>query len=285
LIQHILNIKSFFEQFFDSFISFLKVILFSKFIVSKKKSLQNKSCVILGNGPSLNDSMRDHADFIAKSEVFCVNLFATSEYYIKLKPNNYLLLDEAFLDPNHPRACLAIKHLVADTAWPVNLFAPFKFQKSEYFRNCLSKNPNLKPIYFNYVIFEGFDWLRFMIYKYNLGMPQCQNVLVALLLQCINLGYKNIYLLGADHTWHETLRLDENNKLYLNDTHFYGARSIDVSERVLENNSYMALQFLSLHKAFKGYEVIARYAKYCGAKVYNASKRSYIDVFEKIKLE
>ena len=57
-----------------------------------------------------------------------------------------------------------------------------------------------------------------------------------------------------------------------------------MSFEVSENESYMAKQFLSLHKAFKGYEVLARYAKFRGVKVLNASKRSYIDVFEKIKL-
>lgn len=240
--------------------------------------------MILGNGPSLNDSLANHLDFIKQSDIFCVNLFAISPFYTQLKPNNYLLLDDAFLDINHERASLAIKHLVADTTWAVNLYVPYKFKKSHYFIENISKNSNLKPFYFNYVIFEGYDWLRFWIYKQELAMPQCQNVLVALLFRCINLGYEQIYLLGADHTWHETLRLNQDNKLILTDTHFYGQKDYDVGSTMPQNKSYLAAQFLSLHKAFKGYEVLARYAKHQKTKIINASERSYVDVFEKIKL-
>jgi hypothetical protein len=283
LIQQILNIQRILGQTFISIFSILKLIVWSKFRI-EQPSIQSDNCVILGNGPSLNDSMENHYDFIIQSDVFCVNLFSTSKFYTRLKPNNYLLLDEAFTNPNHEIANKAIEHLIKDTTWRVNIFVSNKFQKSIYFKESMAKNQLLTIYYFNYVIFEGFDWLNFWIYKRNLGMPQCQNVLVASLYNCINLGYKKIYLLGADHTWHETLRLDDNNEIILQDTHFYGSKNYNVRDMVNEGVSYMAQQFLSLHKAFKGYEVLARYAKYRGAKVVNASKRSYIDVFEKIKL-
>jgi hypothetical protein len=283
LIQRILNIQRFFEQLFDSIFSILKVIVWSKFSVSHPP-VKSENCVILGNGPSLKDSMDNHKDFILQSDIFCVNLFAISDYYTQLKPNNYLLLDEAFINPNHERASQAIEHLVKDTTWKINVFIPYKFKKSAYFQDKFSKNQFIQPVYFNYVIFGGFDWLRFWIYKKDWGMPQCQNVLIASVFRCINLGYKKIYLLGADHTWHESIRLDENNEIIADDSHFYGNKTYQINQLVSQEESYMARQFLSLHKAFKGYEVLARYAQYRGTKVLNASKRSYIDVFEKIKL-
>jgi hypothetical protein len=283
LIQQIINIQRFFEQLFSSILSILKVIFFSKF-QRKQPSILSENCVILGNGPSLKDSLEQHLDFIKQADVFCVNLFAISEYYTQLKPNNYLLLDEAFTNPNHERASKALEHLVKDTTWQVQLYIPYKFKKSTHFINNIAKNEFIKPIYFNYVIFEGFDWLRFWAFKNELGMPQSQNVLIASIFRCINLGYAKITILGADHTWHESIRLDENNEIIADDSHFYGNKTYQINQLVSQEESYMARQFLSLHKAFKGYEVLARYAKYRGAKVVNASKRSYIDVFEKIKL-
>jgi hypothetical protein len=283
LVQKILDLKDFISNLFNSIIAICKVIAFSKFKVTNHKT-NSRSCVILGNGPSLNDSLQNHLEFIKKHDIFCVNVFSASTYYKQLKPNNYLLLDNAFTEPNHERASKAIVHLVDDTDWELNLFVPFKFKKSSYFVESIAKNPNIKVIYFNYVILDGLDSLKFWFYKNELGMPQSQNVLVASIFRCINLKYKEIYVLGADHTWHETIRLNDDNEIVADDSHFYGTKTYEINKLMPKNKSYMARQFLSLHKAFKGYEVLARYAEYRKVDVINASKRSYIDVFRKIKL-
>ncbi|MBP6385392.1 MAG: hypothetical protein KA313_08875 [Pseudarcicella sp.] len=267
-----------------SIVSIFKIIFWSKFKVQKSTTKQKNSCVILGNGPSLKYSLDNHLDFIIQSDVFCVNLFSNSSYYKTLKPQNYLLLDGAYLKPNHELASLAVQHLIQDTSWEMSLFVPNYFSKSEYFVSEMAKNQCIKIVYFNYVIFEGFDWLKFWIFKKGWAMPQCQNVLNASVFNGVNCGYEKVYLLGADHTWHETLTLNENNEIIADDTHFYGNKTYQINQIVSLEESYMAGQFLSLHKAFKSYEVTAKYAIYRGIKVINASKRSYVDVFEKIKL-
>lgn len=282
-MHYIFKAQRFLQQLFDSLISILKAIVWSKF-PQKNSPVQRQNCVILGNGPSLTDSLLHHRDFILASDIFCVNLFATTNYYTELKPQNYLLLDDAFMNPNHERAQLAIKHLVKDTTWKINVYIPYKFKKTSYIADAFSTNPLITPLYFNYTVIDGFDWLRFWMYKKDIGMPQSQNVLIASTFKCINLGYKKVYLLGADHTWHEDLRLNEHNEIVADDTHFYGNRVYQVKQFVGHEESYLAAQFLSLHKVFKGYEVLARYAKYRKVEVVNASKRSYIDVFEKISL-
>ncbi|MEG8947848.1 hypothetical protein [Rosettibacter firmus] len=40
--------------------------------------------------------------------------------------------------------------------------------------------------------------------------------------------------------------------------------------------------FRKLHYAFKGYFILKDYADFLGAKIYNASSKSYIDAFERI---
>ncbi len=46
----------------------------------------------------------------------------------------------------------------------------------------------------------------------------------------------------------------------------------------------MSSQFLALHKAFLGYEVLRDYAQSLGVQVFNASAKSYIDAFARVKL-
>ena len=278
-----IKISFFLSNFFESIGSVFKVVLLSKFrtVIAEKT---NSDAVILGNGPSLNYSLEHHLNFLKNKDVFCVNLFSSTHFYREIKPNNYILLDEAFTDKNHDRANTALMHIVNDTNWPVNLHIPLRFKKSEHFIKNIEKNINLKPIYFNYVIFSGYDFLRFWIYKNDWGMPQSQNVLVASIFRCINMKYKSVFLLGADHTWHENIKLNADNEIIADDAHFYGNKSYEINKIGNKNESYLAKQFLSLHKAFKGYEVLGRYADFRNVKIINASKRSFIDVFEKIKL-
>ena len=261
--------------------SIIKVIGLSKFSVKIPNSTQNKPCVILGNGPSLSESMANHHNFLNKAELFCVNMFANTSQYQELKPENYLLLDEAFIDPNHTLASNALKQIANNTSWKINLYVPSKMSNSAYFKDIISKNESIKVIPFNYTIVSGFEGLTHWLFEHNLGMPQCQNVLVATLFMTINSGFKEIYLIGADHSWHEMIKLDEQNSLFMEDNHFYGSRKTSLKASQI---SFLSRQFLSLHKAFYGYEVLAKYAQSKRVKVLNASTKSYIDVFDKISL-
>jgi hypothetical protein len=121
----------------------------------------------------------------------------------------------------------------------------------------------------------------------NLAMPLAQTVVVGALFTLINIGYKRIYLVGADHSWHESFFMDENNVLYLSDKHFF---SEDVQPTPLIFGQ-KETQFAKMHEAcmslayvFQGHQEVSEYAKYAGSKIYNASGKTYIDAYERIKL-
>lgn len=278
MIQTIISLQNFFQNAVDSLVSLLKVLVFSKFSTKIPKATQEK-CSILGNGPSLNITLEKDLDFLKKTEKICINLFAVTDSYMALKPQNYLLLDEAFVNPTHETAQKAIIAIGEKTSWKINLFVPKKFLKAEVFKRNILSNPNINVVPFNYTIVKGFDWLVHGLFRNNLGMPQCQNVLVGTLFYAINMGFKEVYLFGADHSWHENIKLDENNNLFAVDTHFYGEKNYTKLQP-----SYMSRMLLSLHKAFYGYEVLAKYAQKQQVKIFNASAKSYIDVFEKVNL-
>ncbi|MNT50910.1 hypothetical protein D3C72_1878480 [compost metagenome] len=104
---------------------------------------------------------------------------------------------------------------------------------------------------------------------------------------CLNRGFKEIFVFGADHSWHEQFAIDENNHLLRRDIHFYDEKEVKhttIIDVVHNQTSSMSQQFASLSKAFYSYEVLQEYSQYLNTKIYNASAKSYIDAFERIRL-
>jgi len=261
-------------------------MLFMSRLLPKYPNIQLKKAAILGNGPSLNDSLSKDLEFIQASEIYCVNNFAAYPIFEELKPQNYVLLDPAFYQysPRNNAHKIVEKtiHSFEKTNWEMTIFLPQTAKKS-YLVEVLSKNSFIRIYYFNYTILSGFSWWNHLFFNWNLGMPQCQNILAAALFIAIQRNHSEIYIFGGDHSWHEELRL-EDNELVSKETHFYQQNSsIDkISGKPHSvNKMYKILQ--SLSKAFLSYEYLEQYAKSKSIKIYNASSKSYIDTFEKIK--
>ena len=274
------------SNFFSLLGNILKIITSLKF--NFHFPLNNHStCVILGNGPSLKESLEQNLELIKKYDIVCVNQFAYSEYFEILKPQNYVLLDDYYFSYNEEtlenrKAIVASFEKFKSINWKINFLVPVKAKKSYLVSKILSANKNVTISYFNYVVTEGFTGFKHFIFKNNLGMPQCQNVLSAALFLNVNRNYNEIYLLGADHSWHEDFAVLQNNELTINDTHFYDkekAKPINLSDKARQLT--ISSLFLSLYKAFRSYEVIKLYADYRNVRIYNASVKSYIDSFEK----
>ncbi len=86
---------------FRSLKVFLHVLRRGHYSPSAKKISgfgNNKECYILGNGPSLVKEFAKAEQVLANNVTFVVNNFAKSEYYTKIKPAFYVLLDPVFFD-------------------------------------------------------------------------------------------------------------------------------------------------------------------------------------------
>ncbi|NBA88484.1 DUF115 domain-containing protein [Emticicia sp. CRIBPO] len=280
----VLKFTDFVLDLFNSALSFAKILVLSRPTGNTNSGNKKETAVILGNGPSLNTDLPELIRIREQVELVCVNMFSNSPLYEQLQPENYIMLDDAFADENHAGASLSVKNIVEKTQWPLKLYVPVRFRKKERFRNIT--NSNIRIYYFNYTIFEGFEGLKFWLFDRGIAMPQCQNVLNATVFLCVRKAYERIILLGADHTWHEDIRLNENNELRVYDTHFYETQAKDISGMFLYTaGSYLKNAFLNLHKVYRSYEIIARYAAYRKVLIINSSSKSYIDVFRKVKLE
>ena len=272
----------------NSCISILKIIIQSRYNVKLPKAQQD-TCIILGNGPSLAQSLVKHQDFLEKHSLMCVNGFALSAEYAVLKPAYYVLLDPVLWQDNNEHVKNMLDAIIRSTSWELHLLIPQKGKNSAALKRIEKQNSKIKIYYFNYTVFKGFSSLSHMLFARNMAMPQSQNVLVASLFLSINMHFKTTFILGADHTWHENLHVNESNQLCLKDVHFYD-NGQKVNYRLFYKDASHSSTFsmheilYTLSKVFYGYNVLKKYASYRGTSIYNASEISFIDVFERKKI-
>jgi hypothetical protein len=289
-------LAEYFKNLFHFFISIIRILTKSKFSVNiKKENGSNIDCVILGNGPSLNDSFNNGLKkFSNNKSIFCVNAFALAKEYEEFQPNYYIFADPGLWNENSREIVKDLRDnifeaIIKKTKWNITLFFPFEVKNTKIIYLLQSKNKFLNIKYYNKVTVNGFSWFRNVLYKYNLGMPRTQNVLIPTLILSLNLGFKKIYLFGADHSWHENLVLTENNLLCFRDIHFYDEKEtinlIPINDNVSPNNVTIHQEFYSLYLTFKIYFQIKEYAKTKNATIINASSKTFIDAFERMNIK
>jgi len=283
----------FFTSLFQSLLSLVKVVVQSKPGLHVPIAQKGSSCAVLGNGPSLAGSLANHSEFFLQTPSFAVNNFATSGAFLQVKPTYYALLDpnywskdrEAFQKYGLQKLLDA---LAERTTWPLHLLLPVAAKGVSHFAELTAKNPNIRIHHFNYTVYRGFESLGFWLFKRGLAMPQAQNVLVASLFLAINCGFKTIYVFGADHNWHETLHVDDENRLMVKHHHFYDNKAevrLTPFHKTPDALFSMAEIFEAWARVFRGHEAIARYAKQREVSVFNASGTGFVDAYERINLE
>ncbi len=283
------GLSLFLSQCIQTIASMGKVMIKSKSGKTIPKA-PSSTCIVLGNGPSLKTSLESYPDFFTKHSLVCVNSFSITPEYTSLKPSYYVILDPGFWYGDSEVVTNTIESLKTKTTWTLYLLVPHEAKKSQNFRELGKHNANIKISYFNYTVYKGFEGIGYWLYAKNLAMPQSQNVLVASLFLSINIGFKEIYLFGADHGWHENLFVTDENVLCFKDTHFYDGKE-KINYRPFYKGIHLKETFtmheilITFSKIFYGYEVINKYAQHCKAKIYNASEVSFVDAFERKKIK
>ena len=289
----IVKVRDFIYGISEVCLSLVRIIVLSRFNVKfpKGETSKDNTCVILANGPSLRESLKTNRAFIEKHKNLVVNNFVYSDYYSEVKPNYYVLNSpEYFMEkgpgPMHEDMRERVfGGIVEKTTWPMFVFVPMIAAKTDVWKKRLAQNKNLKVVYYNSTPVEGAFSIIKYLFKYNMGMSRPHNVLIPSLFVTLNMGFKKIFLFGADHSWLEELRVNEDNRLAVNHEHFYdAAKEVGVMYK-LDGNSYKIHEALrKLYLAFKGYWVILDYAHTLNAEIYNATPKSYIDAFVRVKV-
>ena len=276
--------------------SILELFLYSTFkpYLSKIEVNHDSKLVIIGNGPSLNTDIPKYKFQLSKCTIGVVNDFALTEMYDILMPKFYFLADSAYwlnecdinIDNVESRKKV-FERIKNNTTWGLTIFIPTYAFRTQILQKEFTGFENINVCPMNTYNFIGFDSIKYFLYKRNLAMPQVQNVLVSSLFITINLGYKEIYVLGADHDWTKSLCVSTNNQVCTVETHFYDKEETNLKPwKKTTGEQYMMHEILSdLSKMFKGYFEVEKYARMKGANIYNSSDTTFIDVFERRKLD
>jgi len=292
MINLLISIQFFFINLQKTTATIVKFIVLSKKTTFKNQNHDKKEAIILGNGPSLKKMITAHSAFMEQKDVVCVNYFPTSDLYEKIKPK-YLISSavELYLedldDPSINHSNELFNQINEKTTWPLAFFFPFAARKYNRWQKIIDGNKNISVHYYNKTPIEGFKSFKKWSFNKKLGMARPQNVLIPCISIMIWLGYKKIYLWGADHSWLKEISVDENNNALVNQKHFY-----DEGETKPETMKKGGKGKRKLHEilykfmiSFREYFDILDYAKDNNAEILNCTKGSFIDAFDRLNLD
>lgn len=238
---------------------------------------------IMGNGPSLRTNLDNNLELLERSDTLAVNFAANTPEFRIVRPKYYVLADPHFFRNISDKNVAALSESLKAVDWRMTLFVPAKSRRSVA---RMIDNPMVSVEGFNFLAAEGWKWLEQFMFRLRLGMPRPRNVLIPSIMIGIWLGYKKIYILGADHSWLKTLDVDSDNRVVSVQPHFYKEDSHEV-ERI--NRTYLDLKLHqvleSMTIAFASYHKINAYASRCGITIINATPGSFIDAFPRGSIE
>lgn len=247
----------------------------------------NKKIIVLGNGPTLNESYKLYKDKILIEDCMVVNHIAISEIYEEIKPLYYVMADPHFFKKESELDYTVrntVQAIINKTSWEMIMIFP-KTARNSYISKALSNKINISILYYdntNFVVPNGCS-LNLALDK-NFICPPSQTVLNTCIWASLYWGYKETYLIGADTSFVEDERIDQTtNELYSLDTHFYSTDEENRKKRRIIPTKFHE-ELFSVATALKSYWDLKEYADWKGLKVYNASEYSWIDAFERKKL-
>lgn len=243
--------------------------------------------MVLANGPSLKDVLPKlwideefmNGDFIV------MNYFAKEDVFYKIKPKHYCLADPMFFKKNHRYE--DVKELFGlfqnNVSWKMNLYVPrSQFKEFLSFSQITNNNINIVPI--NSVPYLGVECLRNYVYKKGWSIPQTFTVAIMAIYVGIKTGYSEVRLYGVDHTFFETLCVNEKNQLCNYEKHFYDKGEVKLKPIIRNDNDqvYTVSGYLTImYNIFYNHDLLASFAKYMNVKVLNCTKCSMIDSYER----
>lgn len=265
----------------DSLRSIAKLLLQSRRSGVKPSPRDGKRLVVMGNGPSLRDVIDKRLDALTANDVMAVNFAANTPEFFTIRPAYYTIADPHFyrsVNDANVASLLANLHRVD---WSMTLFLPSHVDVMSR----LIDNDNITVVRYNAIGIEGWEWLARVAFNARRGMPRPRNVLIPAIMIGVWLGYREIYIVGADHSWTRSLAVDEDNRVITNLPHYYADNDHE-QQRVKAVYADIPLHrlFHSYYVAFKAYHEIAPWTKKRGVAIYNATPGSFIDAFPRRSL-
>lgn len=255
-------------------------------------SLKYEESIIIGNGPSFNSFFLKNNSFLKRKNLFCVNSFINTKYFLDIKPSFCILIDPFYWRKEIPFNFIdefktSISILKNKVDWGITLILPEDAKNYNLFIDLPKLNSCINLVYFkNDNIGLDFDNSIYPKFEKFEKLPHFQNVLVAALFFSINFGSKINFLIGADMSLHQKIIVNEKNQLCTMPNHFY--EEIESSMPIYKDNGIDVFKvseyFYALSLMFKGFEIIKEYSDYKNSTIINLTENSFIDSFERSKI-
>jgi hypothetical protein len=239
------QIQIFFENLLLSILTVGKVLILSNpFLRYSRIKTDSDTCVILGNGPSLNSTLEENPSFFKNKILFCVNIFARTQNYELLKPSFYIITSPEFWNKDdkigwYEDRFKTFESIVDKTKWDLYLIIPR-----------LARNDK--------------EWIKFMkIYLTGTDHNWIQE---------IHVTRNNEVLISQKHFYDRQFqdREDKNSPhprpMYLGNT---------------KNERKLHEVLIKFYYTFKGYWDLKEYACKKNVDIVNLTANSYIDAFKK----
>lgn len=250
-----------------------------KFPYRVQKEILNVN--ILANGPSLMIELEEALSHKDRTNAAC-NLAAFSTYFQEIRPAFYFLADPAFFKQgsSDERISKLIFILNNQVDWNMTLVVPING-----FNVALQslKNSFITIVPVPVVQYEGNAKKRIELLKKGECAPSFVNVTIFMEYFFLNMGYKNLYLYGVDHTFFDNMYINNNNEICIDDSHFYGKDPI-VIKRIKSDGTRWKLSdwIRDKYLTFLEHERMQKYAESLGAYIVNCTKKSLIDAYPRL---
>jgi len=277
---------------FDVLLSLFRILLYSSRIRKSEMLREFKKRVfILGNGPSVKDLIKDNYTYLSNQNLIVVNDFFQNEYFDILRPRLYVVADPAYWEEKVTEDMIVLRMKMQNVfmkkvVWNMLFFVPSAIFNSGYYQKIFQSNTLIKILPFNTTPFLGPKKLRYFFYDKILAKPTSGNVIGSAIFIALQMNIQEILLFGVEHSWTRNLYVDDQNRTCLVTEHFYENEQKGTVWLRSDGEPYSihgALYDISI--MLGGYFDINEYANYLGIKIFNCTPDSFIDAFERKKLE
>jgi hypothetical protein len=234
---------------------------------------RSERCFIIGNGPSLSDIDLGR---LHGSDCIIVNHAYKSEKLLNLEPLYWVIADPLFWKKSDDYLSPIFDAMLAQL--PKTCL--FMHRAALYF---LSKEKALheKVRFYDMSSIAEDD---FPLIHADFAQPMqnyAQNVLCPSILLAMYLGYKEIYLLGFDHSWWAYTEEDITEGRSI--PHVYKNSVVDerIAKECFRDLGYEGLR-KTIDRQRLEYKAIRYYAEYQNIHIYNASLGGELDCFKRI---
>ncbi len=235
-------------------------------------SANKRTLSIVLNGPSVNRTIK-YLDS-KETDIMMVNGAPITPLYKELNPKYMCFCDAAFAKKSN-RTLKIRRELLQSKEKPMIFLPHYLKGQNIYSGGCL----NVKFVFSPHVTSQ-YNVYSHRLMRMNLMAPSYNNVAIMCLHVGIQLGYKKIYLYGADENFVRDIVVDKNNRVMRIDRHYYG------EEKICENRMHgfdMEIMMYMMYMIFKGLKQLKRYAQEENVRIMNMSDDSWIDCFERFE--